>query len=112
MIPSVDYYFQVTYVFDVRARVDGDNITVLDSQVVTDDSVDASAAVIKVVIGQDNQNCVLPLLSAHEDCVTAEQLQLLHGVVGQGNDRVVIVGGISHPSKQASVSVAFAAIVI
>jgi hypothetical protein len=77
--------------------VDCDDVAVLDSQVVTHDSVDAGAAIVKVIVGQDDQDGVLSLLASHEHCVTSEQLQLLHGVVGQGDDRVVIVGSIRDP---------------
>jgi hypothetical protein len=74
--------------------VDGDDVTVLDAQVVTDDPVDASAAVIQVVVGQDDQDGVLPLLAADKDGVATEELESLHGVVRKGDDGVVIVDGI------------------
>lgn len=66
--------------------MDGDDIAMLDSQVVSDDSVDACAAIVKIVIGQDDQDGVLALLSLDQDCVTSEELQGFHGVVGEGND--------------------------
>jgi len=39
-----------TYVFDIRARVDGDNITVLDTQVVANDTVYPRGAIIEIVV--------------------------------------------------------------
>lgn len=63
-----------THVFNVWARVDGDNITVLDTQVVAHDTVQAAAAIIKVIITKDDQNGVLPLLASNENGITAEQL--------------------------------------
>lgn len=77
--------------------MDCDDIAVLHTQVVSNDSVDANTSIIKIVIGQNDKNSVLSLLSAYENCVTTEQLKLLHGVVGEGDDRVVIVGGIGDP---------------
>lgn len=77
--------------------MDCDDVAVLHTKVVSNDSVDANASIIKIVIGQNDKNSVLSLLSANENCVTAEQLKLLHGVIGEGDDRVVIVGGIGDP---------------
>jgi hypothetical protein len=70
-----------TYVFDVRARVDGDNITVLDTQVVANDTVYPRGAVIKIVVCKHDEDGVLPLLALDENCVTTEELESLHGVV-------------------------------
>ena len=77
--------------------MDGDNITVLDTQVVADDTVDAGAAIIEVVVGKDDQNGVLSLLATDQHGVATEELEGVHGVVGEGNDRVIIVDGISNP---------------
>ena len=74
--------------------MNSDDITVFDSEVVADHSVHSGAAIIKVVICQDNQDSVLSLLAFDEHCVASEELKSLHSVVGEGNDRVVIVGGI------------------
>lgn len=83
-----------TYVFDIWAGVNGNDIAVFDSQVVSHHTVDSSGAIIQIIIGQDDQNGIFTLLSLDEDCVTSEELESLHGVVGEGNDGVVIVGGI------------------
>jgi hypothetical protein len=79
--------------------VDGDHVTVLDSKVVTDDSVDASAAIIELVIGEDDKHCLLSLLAADEHGVTAEELERVHSGLGEGNDAVVIVDGIGDPGN-------------
>jgi len=86
-----------THIFDIGARVDSDNITVLDPEIVTDDAVETSAAVIEIIVGEDDQDGVLPLLSTDEDCVAAEELEGLHGVVGKGDDGVVIIDSIGYP---------------
>jgi hypothetical protein len=75
--------------------VDSDNVAVLYTQVVSDHTVDTDTAIIQVIIGKDDQNGILSLLSLDQDCVTTEELQSLHGVVGQSNNRVVIVDGVS-----------------
>lgn len=87
-----------THVFDVRARVDRDDITVLDAQVVADNPVEASTAIVEVIIRQHDQDGVLPLLASNQDGIATEELQSLHRVVRQGNDRVVIVDGVGNPA--------------
>lgn len=86
-----------THVFDIGARVDSNHITVLDSQVVADDSVDSGAAVVELLVGEDDQNSVLPLLAADQNGITTEKLEGIHGGLGQSNDAVVIVDGIGDP---------------
>lgn len=78
----------------------------LDSQVVADDSVDASAAVIELIIGQDDEDGVLSLLASYENGIAAEELKGIHRGLGEGDDAVVIVDGIGdpgigqHPSRE------------
>jgi copper homeostasis protein CutC len=79
--------------------VNSDNIAVLDTKVVTHNTVDAGASVIEIVIGEDDQNSVLTLLTLNENCVTTEELESLHGVVREGNDRVIIVNGIGNTAE-------------
>lgn len=54
----------------------------LDPQVVADDSVDARASVVQVVIGENDQDSIFTFLSFDEHCVTSEKLQCFHSVVG------------------------------
>lgn len=77
--------------------MDGDHVAVLDTQVVADDTVDAGAAIIEVVVGKDDQNGVLSLLATDQHSVATEELEGIHGVVGEGNDRIIIVDSISNP---------------
>jgi hypothetical protein len=81
-------------VFDIRARVDGDHITVLDSQIVTNDSVDASAAIIEFLVGKNDEDGVLSLLASNQNGITSEKLELVHSGLGEGDNAVVIVDGI------------------
>jgi len=46
----------------------------LDSEVVSDNSVDAGTAVIEIFVGKDDEDSVLPLLSAHKDSIATEEL--------------------------------------
>lgn len=78
--------------------MNGDDVAVLDTEVVANDTVEACAAIVKIVIGKDNQDGVLSLLSADENGITTEELELLHGVVGEGDNRVIIVDGVSNPA--------------
>ena len=81
-----------TYVFDVGAGVDGNDVAVLDTEVVADNTVDAGLTILEIVVGENNQDSILALLSLDQDSVATEELESLHGVVGEGDDGVVIVG--------------------
>lgn len=61
--------------------MDGDNVTVLHTQVVSHHTVQTTAAIIEVVITKDNKHGVLSLLAPDEDGVATEQLESVHGVV-------------------------------
>jgi hypothetical protein len=89
-------------VFDIGARQNGDHVAVLDTKVVANNSVDAGTAVVKLLVGKDNENSVLSLLASDQDGVAAKQLQSVHGGLGQGDNAVVIVDGIGDP--RASIS--------
>ena len=93
---------RLTHVFNVGARVDGDHVTVLDAEVVADDTIDSSTAVIKLIVGKDDKHRVLSLLASDEDGVASEQLEGVHGGLGQGDDTVVIVDGIGNPDGRIS----------
>lgn len=84
--------------------MDGDDVAVLNAEVVAHDTVDAGAAVIQVIIGKDDQNSILALLALHQNCVTPEELESLHGVVRQSDNRVVIIDGIRHAVDELSAS--------
>ena len=85
--------------------MDGDDVAMLDSKVVSHDTVHTCATIIKLIICQNNQNGVLALLSLDENCITTEELKSLHGVIREGNNRVVIVDGISDPVYVMLVSI-------
>jgi hypothetical protein len=61
--------------------VDGDDVAVLDPQVVADNPVDAGAAVIEIIVGKDDQHGILPLLAANQHSVATEELERFHCVV-------------------------------
>ena len=61
--------------------MDCDDVSMLDTEVVANHSVDASTSIIEIVIGENDQDCVLALLSLDQYCVAPEQLQRLHCVV-------------------------------
>ena len=82
----------MSYVFDIRARVNCDNIATekcvstancrnpekrslqSNTQVVSHSAVDSGAAIIKVVVCKHNQDGVLSLLALDEDSVATEEL--------------------------------------
>lgn len=71
-----------------------DDIAVLNTEVMSHDTVDANAAVIEVVVRQHDKNGVFPHLTLDQDRVTAEELESVHSVVGESNNGVIIVNGI------------------
>ena len=77
--------------------MDSDHVTVLDSQVVADNSVDSGLAILEIVVGEDDQGGVLSLLAANKDSIAPEELKGFHVVVRQGNDGVVIVDSVGDP---------------
>lgn len=81
-------------VLDVSARVNGNNVSETDAQVVADDLVDANLGLLNVVVGENNQHGVAALLALDEHGVAAEETELLHGGSVHGKNRVVVVGGI------------------
>jgi hypothetical protein len=90
-------YRVVTHVFDVRAGMNSDHVAVLDTQIVANHSVDAGTAIIELLIGEDDKDSVLALLASYKYCVSAEELEGVHGRFGQSDDAVVIVDGIGNP---------------
>jgi hypothetical protein len=73
----------------------GDNVAELHPEVASNHTVHAGTTIIELIVRQDDENSITPLLSLHEYGVAAEELKSLHGVVGEGNDRVIIVNCIS-----------------
>lgn len=53
----------------------------LHTQVVADNTVDAGAAIIEVIVGEYDQHGILPLFAANQYCVSTEELELLHSVI-------------------------------
>ncbi len=77
--------------------MDGNGISVLDAEVVSHDTVDTGASIIQVVVGEDDEDGILALLSLDQNGVATEELEGLHGVVRERNDGVIIVNGIGNP---------------
>jgi hypothetical protein len=88
-----------THIFDVGTWVYRDDIPMLDTQIVANDTVHANAAVIQVILSQDNQYSVLPLFSLDKNRIASEEIERFHRIVGQANDRIIVGGGIGNPAK-------------
>ena len=73
---SIVYYQNVSYpsthIFDIRAWVDSDDVTMLDSEVMSNNTVHPGTPIIQVVICKHNQDCVLALLSLDQNCIATE----------------------------------------
>lgn len=65
--------------------MDGDHVTVLDPQVVSNDTVQPSAAIVEIIIRQHNKYGILPLLAANQNCVASEKLEVVHRGGGKDN---------------------------
>jgi hypothetical protein len=77
--------------------MNSDDIAVLDAKVMSNNTVHTCTPVIQLIISKDDQDCILAFLSFYQDSVTTKQLQSLHGVVGECNNRIIIVDGIRNP---------------
>mmetsp|Transcript_4701 Transcript_4701/g.7322 ORF Transcript_4701/g.7322 Transcript_4701/m.7322 type:complete len:212 (+) Transcript_4701:1611-2246(+) len=81
---------------DVSAGSDRDDIAQTDTQVLTNNLVHANVGIVAGFVGQDDADRIASLLSLDQDRVTSEEFQLFHFGGTEGNDRVVVVGGIVH----------------
>ena len=63
-----------TYVFEFWTWVDGDDVAMLDSKIVSDNTVDARTTVIEIIVCKHNQDCVFSLFALDKHCVSAEEL--------------------------------------
>lgn len=52
----------------------GDDIAVLDSQVVTDHTVDTCASIVEIIVGKDDKDGIFSLLAFDQHCVSSEEL--------------------------------------
>ena len=77
--------------------MDSNHVAVLDAEVVANNTVDAGAAVIKLIIGKDDEDGILSLLASYQDGITTEELEFLHGSLRESDDAVVIVDSIGNP---------------
>jgi hypothetical protein len=68
--------FRATHVFDVGAGVNGDDVAVLDAEVVADNAVDAGLTILEIVVGENNQDSVLALLSLDQDSDTGRDVSI------------------------------------
>jgi hypothetical protein len=59
--PSEQYWN--TYIFDLGTWVNSDDVAVLHAEIVADYSVHACASIVEVIVGQDDQDSILPLLA-------------------------------------------------
>jgi hypothetical protein len=71
-----------------------DDIALPCSKVIANNTTHADTSIIKAVIGQNDQEGNLPLLSFDRNRVTSEQLQSVHVILWEGDNRVVIVASI------------------
>ena len=62
------------YVFDIWAWVYCNDITMLHSEIVANNAVDASTSVIEIVVGENNENGIFPLLAFDKDSITSKEL--------------------------------------
>ena len=54
--------------------MDGDDIAMFNTEVVSNDSIDTSATVVKIIIGQDDEDSISSLLALDQNGVATEEL--------------------------------------
>lgn len=72
---------RITYIFDIWAGVDSDHVTVLDSEVMPNNTVDTCASIIQIIVSKDDEDGILSLLALDKNCVTTEKLKCFHCVI-------------------------------
>jgi len=83
-------------VLDVRALVDGDDVTKPHLEVLADALVHADLPRVARVVREHNAHRVLTPFALDQHCVATEKLQLLHRCEVEGDHRVVIVRRLIH----------------
>lgn len=91
-----------SYIFDIGARMNGNRVAVLNTEIMSHDTVNAGTPVIQVIICKNNQNGILAHFTPDQDRVASEKLQGLHGVIGERDNGVVIIYGIRDTCSKAS----------
>jgi len=81
-----------------------DNVAVLDSEIVPDHTVHPGASIIKIIVRQDDQYCIFSLLALYKDGISPKELQRLHSVVREGDDRIIVVDCICNAVATKSVN--------
>lgn len=74
--------------------MNGDDITILHAEVMSNNTVDSGTSVIKVIICQHDQHCIPSHLALDQDSVSTEETESLHRVIGEGDDGIIIIDGI------------------
>jgi hypothetical protein len=64
-------------ILDIGARVNADDITDTHTQIATDHTVHSNLSISTLVVGQDNANCLSLALAFDNNCVAAENIQLI-----------------------------------
>lgn len=54
--------------------MDGDNVAMLDTKIISDNTVDACTTVIEIIVCKHDQDRVFSLLALDKHCVSAEEL--------------------------------------
>jgi hypothetical protein len=63
-----------TYIFDIWTRVDSDDIAVLDTEVMSNNTVHTCATIIQFIISEDDENSILAFLALHKYGIATEEL--------------------------------------
>jgi hypothetical protein len=63
-----------TYIFDIRTRVDSDDIAVLDTEVMSNYTVHTCTTIIQFIISKNDENSILALLALHKHGIATEEL--------------------------------------
>lgn len=79
---------------DVPAVGHRDDVREPHPQILPDDLIHANAGVVARLVCQDDAHCIAPLLALDEHGVSAEEGELFHFGRGEGDDAVVVVGGV------------------
>lgn len=54
--------------------MNGDNIAMLDPQIVPDHTVHPGTSIVQIIIRKHDENCVFPFLALDQDGIASEEL--------------------------------------
>ena len=92
-------------VWDVRTWVDLDHVSVTHSQIVANYAVHSDLFVIKRIRYHSYAHSLLPHFTFNDHCIPLKYFELVHFLLSQFNERVVVLTRVFHKKLVGSFDV-------